>query len=88
MTTNHEMAQIGYASESECNFGFSFCKNDNLHIQYSGYSMALRYCLKIGKPDEAIFKQLLKHSSSILKTYKESEHFWKQYDTIDKVSML
>jgi hypothetical protein len=22
--------------------------------------MALRYCLKIGKPDEAIFKQLLK----------------------------
>jgi hypothetical protein len=33
--------------ESECNFiGFlASVKNDNLHIQYSGYSMALRYCL-------------------------------------------
>jgi hypothetical protein len=43
MTANHEMAhQMGYASESECNFiGFlASVKNDNLHIQYSGYSMA------------------------------------------------
>ncbi len=87
MTANHEMAhQMGYASESECNFiGFlASVKNDNLHIQYSGYSMALRYCLGNWQArDETVFKQLLKTvHPGILKNYKESEQFWKQYDTI------
>lgn len=87
MTTNHEMAhQMGYASESECNFiGFlASVKNDDLYIQYSGYSMALRYCLGNWQArDEAVFKQLLKTvNPGILKNYKESVHFWKQYDTI------
>ena len=87
LTTNHEMAhQMGYASESECNFiGFlASVKNDDLYIQYSGYSMALRYCLNNWQArDEAIFKQLLKTvHPGILKNYQESEHFWKQYDTI------
>lgn len=87
MTANHEMAhQMGYASESECNFiGFlASVKNDNLYIQYSGYSMALRYCLSNWQAkDETVFKQLLKTvHPGILKNYKESEHFWKQYDTI------
>ena len=87
MTANHEMAhQMGYASESECNFiGFlASMKNDNLYIQYSGYSMALRYCLSNWQAkDEAIFKQLLKTvHPGILKNYKEREQFWKQYDTI------
>lgn len=87
MTANHEMAhQMGYASESECNFiGFlASVKNDNLYIQYSGYSMALRYCLNNWQAkDEAVFNQLLKTvHPGILKNYKESEKFWKQYDTI------
>lgn len=87
MTANHEMAhQMGYASESECNFiGFlASVKNDNLYIQYSGYSMALRYCLSNWQAkDETVFKQLLKTvHPGILKNYKESEQFWKQYDTI------
>jgi hypothetical protein len=86
MTTNHEMAhQMGYASESECNFiGFlASVKNDNLHVQYSGYSFALRYCLgnwQVRNPK--IFKQLLKTiHPGILDNYKESDHFWKQYET-------
>ena len=87
MTTNHEMAhQMGFASESECNFiGFlASVKNDDLYIQYSGYSMALRYCLGNWQDrDEAVFKELLKTvNPGILKNYKESEFFWKQYDTI------
>ena len=87
MTTNHEMAhQMGFASESECNFiGFlASVKNDDLYIQYSGYSMALRFCLGNWQDrDEAVFKELLKTvNPGILKNYKESELFWKQYDTI------
>ena len=87
MTTNHEMAhQMGFASESECNFiGFlASVKNDDLYIQYSGYSMALRYCLGNWQGrDVAVFKELLKTvNPGILKNYKESELFWKQYDTI------
>ena len=87
MTTNHEMAhQMGFASESECNFiGFlASVKNDDLYIQYSGYSMALRYCLGNWQDrDVAVFKELLKTvNPGILKNYKESELFWKQYDTI------
>lgn len=86
MTTNHEMAhQMGYASESECNFiGFlASVKNDNLYFQYSGYSMALRYCLANWQVrNERIFKQLLKTvHPGILKNYKESDLFWKQYET-------
>jgi hypothetical protein len=87
VTTNHEMAhQMGYASESECNFiGFlASAKNDNLYIQYSGYSMALRYCLGNWQVrDEKILNELLKTvHPGILKNYQESEDFWKQYDTI------
>jgi len=86
MTTNHEMAhQMGYASESECNFiGFlSSIKNDNLYFQYSGYSMALRYCLANWQiRNEKILDQLLKTvHPGILKNYKESENFWEQYQT-------
>jgi hypothetical protein len=86
MTTNHEMAhQMGYASESECNFiGFmSSINNDNLYFQYSGYSMALRYCLGNWQVrNEKIFKQLLKTvHPGVLKNYQESEDFWKQYQT-------
>ncbi|REH01257.1 DUF3810 domain-containing protein [Flavobacterium aquicola] len=86
MTANHEMAhQMGYASESECNFiGFmSSIKNDNPYVQYSGYSIALRYCLGNWQVrNEKILDQLLKTvNPGILKNYKESHDFWKQYET-------
>jgi hypothetical protein len=86
----HEMAhQIGYASESECNFiGFLACvKNDDLHFQYSAYANALRYCMvNIQMKDEVQFNKLkTKINPGILANYKENELFWKQYDTfIDK----
>ena len=89
-TSCHEMAhQIGFASESECNFiGFlASVKNDDLYFKYSGYSFALRYCLYNWQArDEIVFKKLLKTvHPGILKNYKESDDFWDQYDTfIDK----
>ena len=89
-TSCHEMAhQMGFASESECNFiGFlASVKNENLYFQYSGYSTALRYCLSNWFiRDEKIYDQLLKTiHPGILKNYKESDDFWRQYDTfIDK----
>ena len=86
MTTNHEMAhQMGYASESECNFiGFlASIKNENLYIQYSGYSFALRYCLgnwQVRNPN--VYRQLLKTvDPGILKNFKESDVFWRQYES-------
>nr|WP_314836380.1 DUF3810 domain-containing protein [uncultured Flavobacterium sp.] len=86
MTTNHEMAhQMGYASESECNFiGFlASVKNDDLYVQYSGYSLALRYCLgNWHVRDEKKFHELLQTiHPGILKNFQESEDFWKQYET-------
>lgn len=86
----HEMAhEIGYASESECNFiGFLACiKNEDLYFQYSAYNNALRYCMaNIGIKDEAKFKTLkAKINPGIIANYKESDLFWEQYDTfIDK----
>ena len=86
----HEMAhQLGFASESECNFiGFLACiKNEDLYFQYSAYSNALRYCMaNIGMKDETKFKILkAKINPGIIANYKESDVFWEQYDTfIDK----
>jgi hypothetical protein len=86
----HEMAhQIGFASESECNFiGFlAGIKNEDLYFQYAAYTNALRYCMaNIGNKDLAEFKILkAKINPGILANYKESDFFWKQYDTfIDK----
>ena len=89
-TSCHEMAhQMGFASESECNFiGFlASVKNENLYFQYSGYSSALRYCMANWQArDEKVFDELLKTvHPGILKNYQESDDFWRQYDTfIDK----
>ncbi len=85
-TTTHEMAhQMGYASESECNFiGFlASVKNEDTYIQYSGYSLALNYCLSNWQlKNPLILDQLLKTiHPGILKNYQESEDFWKQYQT-------
>jgi hypothetical protein len=83
----HEMAhQMGYGSESECNFiGFLACiKNDDLYFQYAAYSNALRYCLAtILIKNKATFDQLKKNiNSGVIQNFQESENFWKQYDTI------
>jgi hypothetical protein len=85
-TSCHEMAhQMGYASESECNFiGFmASVKNENLYFKYSGYSFALRYCLASWKVrNESIYNQLLQTvHPGILKNYEESNLFWKSYET-------
>ncbi len=86
----HEMAhQIGYASESECNFiGFMACiKNEDLYFQYAAYTTALRYCLEnVYLKNEAKFKAMKpKINKGIFENYKESEVFWAEYDTfIDK----
>ena len=86
----HEMAhQIGFGSESECNFiGFlAGVNNEDLYFQYSAYANALRYCLgTIAVKDKQLFEQLkLKINPGIIENYKESDAFWKQYDTfIDK----
>ena len=83
----HEMAhQMGYASESECNFiGFLACiNNEDLHFQYSAYTVALRYCLEnIYLKNETEFERLKeKIHQGVLENFKESEKFWEQYDTI------
>ena len=83
----HEMAhQIGYASESECNFiGFMACvKNDDLYFQYAAYSSALSYCLEnVIIKDEEKFKAFKSTINlGVLENYKESDMFWKRYDTI------
>ena len=86
MVVCHEMAhQIGYASESECNFiGFlASSKSGNLFFQYSGYANALRYCLAlIASEDKTLFNQLVsKLNKGILIDFKENEQFWKSYDS-------
>jgi hypothetical protein len=90
MVVTHEMAhQMGFGSESECNFiGFLACiKNEDLYFQYAAYSNALRYCLaNIAMKNESDFERLKnKLNRGIIANYKETETFWKQYDTfIDK----
>ncbi|MCW2119277.1 DUF3810 domain-containing protein [Flavobacterium sp. 7A] len=86
IVTAHETAhQLGYASESECNFiGFlATIKNKNLYFQYSGYSFALRYCLaNLNSREGKTFKILLKTiHPGILKNYQESEDFWMNYQS-------
>lgn len=86
----HEMAhQIGFGSESECNFiGFlAGVKNEDLYFQYAALSNALRYCMSnIGMKNEKEFDRLkVKINPGIIKNFQESEDFWRQYDTfIDK----
>lgn len=83
-TASHEMAhQIGIASESEANFVgfFSTIHNNDNYIKYSGYTMALRYCLgtiKFQNEDE--FQNTFKTiNPGVLKNFQESEDFWRYY---------
>ncbi len=86
VTACHEMAhQIGYASESECNFiGFlAATNNDDLYFQYSGYTMALKYCLTVlERTQEGKSKPfLLLIHPGILKNFDESKQFWQNHET-------
>jgi hypothetical protein len=85
-TTCHEMAhQIGYASESEANFiGYmASISNNDIYFQYSGYSFALKYCLRnISKIDEEQAKSLLPLiNKGVRLNFKESEEFNDEYQS-------
>lgn len=89
-TTCHEMAhQIGYASESECNFiGFLAAQhNPDLYFKYASYTYALHFCLSnIGAKDEKLLDTLLKKiNPGVMKNFQESKDFWLSHRTfIDK----
>ena len=83
-TTLHEMAhQIGYASESEANFiGYLASVNsEDVYFQYSGYSFALKYCLRtIERFEEGRSKKYFQLiHSGVLKNYEESKQFNEEY---------
>lgn len=85
-TTCHEMAhQIGYASESEANFiGFlAVTQNENLYFKYSGYSTALRYCLRnLEVRNPALLKELFAEiNPGVLQNFKDSALHWQQYES-------
>ena len=84
MIVCHELAhQVGIASESEANFiGYLASTNSNdLYFNYSGYLMALRFCLyEIFQKDPAKFEALkIKMNKGILKDIQQSEAFWESY---------
>ena len=85
-TTSHEMAhQIGYASESEANFvGYlAAIRNDDKYIRYSGYTMALRYCLRsLERRDKKTLEELLPSiNRGVLQNLKDSNAFWEKYQS-------
>lgn len=83
-TSCHEVAhQLGYAAENEANFiGFlASINNEDVHFQYSGYYMALRYTLNdLYRHDKKKYKVAIKKvNKGILKNMKESQDFWNSY---------
>lgn len=85
-TTCHEMAhQIGYASESEANFiGYmASVHNEDIYFQYSGYSFALKYCMRnIEKLDEDTAKSIYPLiNKGVLGNFKESKDFNDKYSS-------
>ncbi|MDP2068944.1 MAG: DUF3810 domain-containing protein [Lutibacter sp.] len=84
MIVCHELAhQVGIASESEANFmGYLATTNsDNVYFNYSGYLMAVRFCLfEISQKDPAKFEALkIELNKGILKDIRQSEEFWESY---------
>jgi len=83
-TTCHEIAhQLGIASEKEANFiGYLAATNSkDAYFNYSGYLMALRYCLfEIYRNDPTNFEELKnKLNKGILKDMQQSQDFWQSY---------
>lgn len=84
MIVCHELAhQVGIASESEANFiGYLATTNsDDVYFKYSGYLMALRFCLyEIYQKDPEKFEVLkVELNEGILKDIRQSEAFWEAY---------
>lgn len=84
-TTCHEMAhQIGFAAENEANFiGFlAALYNKDIYFQYAAYRMATRYTIfELYKRDPDQFKLLYGQlNKGILRDFKASSDFWKQYE--------
>lgn len=85
-TSCHEMShQLGYASESEANFiGYmASIYNEDIYFKYSGYSFALKYCLRnIGKIDEEKMESMmLLINYGILQNFEESERYSEKYES-------
>lgn len=85
-TTCHEMAhQIGYASESEANFiGYmASVNNKDVYFQYSGYSFALKYCMRsIEKLDKKTAESMYPLiNKGVRRNFKESKDFNDKYSS-------
>lgn len=83
-TVCHEAAhQIGIASESEANFvSYLVTTNsDDAYFKYSGYLMAMRYCIsEVFRKDPKSFEALKPLiNKGILKDMKQSQEFWESY---------
>jgi hypothetical protein len=83
-TLCHEIAhQVGYASESEANFvGYLACiTSKDKYFNYSGYLMAMRYCLsEVYRKDKTAFENLQPLiNKGVLKDLKQSREFWLKY---------
>ncbi len=84
MISSHEVAhQLGFASESEANFiGFlAATHHEDPSFQFSGYSAALRYAiLAVYGKDSIKGRQIIDSlPKGMVKTFKESQEFWKTY---------
>ncbi|HKJ06483.1 MAG TPA: DUF3810 domain-containing protein, partial [Flavobacteriaceae bacterium] len=83
-TVSHEIAhQAGIGPESEANFvGFLACiSTDNITFKYSGYILALRYCLnELRFTNKIAYHNLLSEINlGVLKDYERSAAFWQSY---------
>ena len=83
-TICHEIAhQVGIASESEANFvGYlAAIHSTDKYCNYSGYLLALRYCLaEIYRTNPEQFELLLADlNKGILKDMQQSQDFWQSY---------
>ncbi|MDD3721090.1 MAG: DUF3810 domain-containing protein [Lutibacter sp.] len=84
MVICHELAhQVGIAPESEANFiGYLAATNaDDVYFNYSGYLMAIRFCLsEIYQKDPAKFEVLkIELNKGIIQDIRQSENFWESY---------
>jgi hypothetical protein len=89
MTANHEMAhQMGYASESECNFIGRFCKTI-IYTSIFRLQHGFTALFKQFKPKTRLFfKQLLKTVHPGILKLQGKRAVLKQYTIIDKGFML
>lgn len=90
MIVCHELAhQVGIASESEANFiGYlATTYSNDIYFKYSGYLMALRFCLvEIYQKDPKKFELLkIELNNGILNDIRQSEAFWESYQNWSEI---